>query len=1505
MNPRIIITIILACAFLHADDAKEALLRHYKELASKHKESRAAEGEFNILKNGDFSQEKKDWKFHLCALEKIDGISMTVLRSKSKDYRKVWQMIPVSLRPGSTVRLKARIKASSLGGTPPYLFVDFFNAEKKNVYDDKERGKKLAVIESGDLKEFEVTYRVPEGAVTAAPSLSLADVGEVYLRSMSLTATLTGEEASALGITKSDAPTAQPSSDTERIRTLASPNAVVLIPHPRTITVDGDASDWGDIASEGAIDRPSGANALPDDTRDTSGKFKLAMDDDNFYILASIADDTLVFGKEKNWNDDSVEIFISPDFNQDVKNGEREVQLVFCPQNDAISDIIITGRKFAEVGALAKGARTAKGFRLEIAIPLKNSLFTLSPFGGRPFGFNISYSDNDRGKGRDHKLTWSMYDGKDESFKKPSVLGAAVIASDTPMPFILDTRPARAEMIEEVRDIVNTKPGMLNALVNGDFERDDEGWHKWYGVEGHGLTYSVDTSVKAHGEKSFCIDGTARKDMTGSGSTGSAGRFLFCAHTVNVIPGEKYRAAFSIRTTAQNTIGLTVRTKTPSYFLRTVGSVRLSEKDGWVRKEIDLTIPGDHIKKDNVLQLYFDCQDIAGEKIWFDDVVLTRYVPGNVDALLRLGKHDHSFAVDDKKAAMLIVTNSGDSSDVTVRYAVRDNYYRTNVSAGSFSFMMPSGAGTNAVFPMAVSYCGNFKLLITIEDGRAKKKFYRETDISIYKKPDRGADISQLVINHAVYLPKTALQISGSLAAMKVRSVRMFAASTYEVAPGKYDFSEYDTVVPAFAAKGIEVIPCIRVVKEGSNKPLSDLDKFYRDVHALVSHFKGRIRVWEMGNEVDLWMGWPPNADHREYAMLLRVGYNAVKNADPAALVATAGFNNVSYAGYLNDFIHLTKGNFYDIFAFHFYDFLTSANYKDDMQALMNGLWTYQERPIVYETESGSDHHTTVEEAMELMAKKRPFLLYYGVERHHEFGFDKMNSGYLYASYGSSAPNYAAFCYQTARYAGAQCVGRTAFGKDHVAYLFTKDGKHFAVLWQGSYAPKVSASIMASGPVYDIFGNDISSRFQSSGGTITIPFTDRLPVYVDGIDMNALGSAIERFTPEKTKSVSFEKKVILTAKDFTGYFDVTLVRGFAKEIPVTVWNCDSKARTITLSAAAEGFAAETSKEPITLAPGEQREATVRVASADAKTGTLTITGAAGDALAPLILSLSVQGDITMQTESRFLRVRNNGTKIVAGTVSFASKIQDVAPLTFDIASLAPNDEAVVPYTIMSKSAGVKESHGKADITARFIDTGKTIDESVRFQPDFFTAKGTDVPDIRDALALNQAMAKLPVMNIDGRSIALAVQGKELIVLARIDDEVHVQDSDRGQIANGDSIIIGIDQNNDSREKGYQPDDFECGFALRSDGRIVAYRWDGKYGLEGAKPFDAAKASIFREKNVTCYALRIPISLPANAACFGFSLMVNNIGGAGTALRFGGGLEGIRDPSRFGAISIIK
>lgn len=112
---------------------------------------------------------------------------------------------------------------------------------------------------------------------------------------------------------------------------------------------------------------------------------------------------------------------------------------------------------------------------------------------------------------------------------------------------------------------------------------------------------------------------------------------------------------------------------------------------------------------------------------------------------------------------------------------------------------------------------------------------------------------------------------------------------------GIFDWSRTDRIVEQVEKYGLKL--AVRVDYQprwaGGGEPNGPPDD-YRDygdfLYALASRYRGRIHAYEVWNEPNLareWGGKPP--DPAGYVALLKVAYQAIKRADPRALVISAG----------------------------------------------------------------------------------------------------------------------------------------------------------------------------------------------------------------------------------------------------------------------------------------------------------------------------------------------------------------------------------------------------------------------------------------------------------------------------------------------------------------------------------------------------------------------------------------------------------------------------------------
>ena len=136
----------------------------------------------------------------------------------------------------------------------------------------------------------------------------------------------------------------------------------------------------------------------------------------------------------------------------------------------------------------------------------------------------------------------------------------------------------------------------------------------------------------------------------------------------------------------------------------------------------------------------------------------------------------------------------------------------------------------------------------------------------------------------------------------------------FETAPGEINFEALDAVINALEAQNANVLLTVtyapdwaRSIQE-ENGPPDNFANFGAFMSALAGRYAGRVAAYEIWNEPNLRSRWkslqhPIGAE--SYIELLRHGYNAVKAADPAALVISAGLAPTGF----NDAFNAEAGN--------------------------------------------------------------------------------------------------------------------------------------------------------------------------------------------------------------------------------------------------------------------------------------------------------------------------------------------------------------------------------------------------------------------------------------------------------------------------------------------------------------------------------------------------------------------------------------------------------------------
>lgn len=164
-------------------------------------------------------------------------------------------------------------------------------------------------------------------------------------------------------------------------------------------------------------------------------------------------------------------------------------------------------------------------------------------------------------------------------------------------------------------------------------------------------------------------------------------------------------------------------------------------------------------------------------------------------------------------------------------------------------------------------------------------------------------------------------------------------------------------------------------------------DEWENYVYTVVDRYKGRIKYWEVYNEVNFHPPYVPAAfsgSTAEYAELLRIAYAAAKRADPDCTILISGFSPPSSAVDSNMPFEFAKeeykSGYYDVFNVHGY---SGANAVDEW---LSAYKTSNPEIKAFMTEEFPYQKTTVGERAYATVKNPIDFLKAGYDKFYHFG---------------------------------------------------------------------------------------------------------------------------------------------------------------------------------------------------------------------------------------------------------------------------------------------------------------------------------------------------------------------------------------------------------------------------------------------------------------------------------------------------------------------------------------
>lgn len=150
-------------------------------------------------------------------------------------------------------------------------------------------------------------------------------------------------------------------------------------------------------------------------------------------------------------------------------------------------------------------------------------------------------------------------------------------------------------------------------------------------------------------------------------------------------------------------------------------------------------------------------------------------------------------------------------------------------------------------------------------------------------------------------------------------------------------WDKYDRIVSLANEYGLEIIARLDhppnwtradAAARGNFAPPDNYDDYGNFVNAVVSRYRGKIQYYQLWNEPNIYPEWgeqPVNAN--DYTRLLKIGYTRAKQADPNAVIISAGLAQTLETGPRNVSDLLFLQQMYDAGAQNYFDILAVMNY--------------------------------------------------------------------------------------------------------------------------------------------------------------------------------------------------------------------------------------------------------------------------------------------------------------------------------------------------------------------------------------------------------------------------------------------------------------------------------------------------------------------------------------------------------------------------------------------------
>ena len=1324
-------------------------------------------------------------------------------------------------------------------------------------------------------QDITVTARVPKGATTVrydidcgagAGTLEIADY-DLYLDGVKLT------DAADQGIV---------------MPWLSVPGGKADTPDSGTNTAGADFTPTDPYSFEAPIWTTLHPYPIPTTASNKSplngvaANFQMAWTPEALFVRYHAHDSTLNFKAKSRYEKDCFEFFLMPT----GSSGKSSAQV--SKEQYTISRTP-DGRTDANADAITR--LVSDGWEAIVKIPLRTETRRIFPFHGLTMTFNAVYQDTDTIP-QEHWLSFSRKDQTNESWRDTNLYAPLVFKTDQKVAY----KPLWLGGTDLAYNVAPTFRGRINLVRSSASLANIDLWDK-----------TPEAKIDAYAERSH---NTFRIKYP---SLPRQRRVVFTMSPFNVLAGETLDITMEARTDAGADLsapGVAFLSESSWNVTGTTQTDPRGLTPQWNKLLYVLAVPETARGSLRNGRLIVTVGTFPGRTIELRDIKVTRRVPADFDALISVPAHySHFWAGEKNTLDFQFACRTATQARITAQ--VQDYFTGKTLLSHTWRKETPAGASkTN--WDVSALPSGFFNVLLRVRDANGGFLADRELYVSKSIKNTRLNPFSGIFVgsNHDVTAPASIPETVAALKGLGEGRAQWADFFLFD-SEGRDLPGDPLALLKAYHDAGMETgytVPQSGTHDIGRNWQPGELQSFYA---RLLTRTKGLFTHLSFSNEPNLYGGWFPEPDAREWAIYNRDFYNAVKKYAPGTRPILGSFNDIPM-----DFVKTAATENRNSFAegvmgFHLYGLEVNGNGFTQILESRRALDRIHPGWEAWDTESGVVFYT-FEAALDLQSKKMPMLLCAG----YPSSIYLDGYGYTFPC-SDSTPMVPMEAFKNHFYLDSKPVGRVTSpdGKVHI-YLFRhSSGQGLAAFWNtGQETATVDLPVRGQGRLLDVFGNPLSSL---KNGTNSLMLKDRFVRYARGVDLSLLmqdKSFIPAFQSAQAKPASDPgdtTRVFLSLPAASKAFDRETPTGQAFDIAISLQNTRPVAQKLKMaSQTPEGLQVSFADGGLVLLkPRETRVVTATIKAAksmDRQPFSLTGILDDGTRVLPLTFTIRTTPAIDVNGYTRAVEIASHSPTPAQVSV-VATKPEFVFQPGVIKEALNPSASAVAPIQILPNSnfngnfnilnAPVFYSMNVSSSQAAYTKDGLcTI-----FSPDTHDGGPADFANL--PYTANPTQIGSEPFQVDYK-LNWAAGG--LRIIARVRDSSPLQTGLNGYLREGgDCMVIAFDPIDGSAPATLGANYKECGFAF-SHQAPTSYVWDGHYGLESSTPIPEAINKINRDADHIYYDVTVPSKVFANqngGVNCGMSIVFVNRAADGTSrtIELGQGILPQRDPARMGLL----